>query len=303
MARIRTIKPEFFRHEGLFAGEKESGLPLRVAFAGLWTAADREGRFEWRPRNLKLDCLPYDDVDFAMVLDELAKRGFIVKYKVGLGVYGMIPGWRDHQVVNNRELSSTIPSISEGIDITSELTRAPRVPHACPTRHGNCKGEREREGEGERKEEVIPKGLTSFAVNDEKSSFPADEKLVKKNRKSKAIDFDYETGVWSGITEGHLGIWSSAYPALDLKQQISAAGSWLMANPANRKSNHGRYLTNWFQRAQQNAPRVGGVGGAKQKTGTGLGPNALAGLGRISAAASAAADHFRRQADREEDGA
>jgi hypothetical protein len=54
MARIRTVKPDLFRHEGLFDAERASGLPLRIAFAGLWTAADREGRFAWSPRTLKL---------------------------------------------------------------------------------------------------------------------------------------------------------------------------------------------------------------------------------------------------------
>ena len=48
--RIRTVKPEFFTHEGLFDAEKATKLPLRVAFVGLWCAADREGRFRWEPR-------------------------------------------------------------------------------------------------------------------------------------------------------------------------------------------------------------------------------------------------------------
>jgi hypothetical protein len=39
MARIRTIKPEFFRHGGLFDAEIETGLPLRVAFAGFGAPA------------------------------------------------------------------------------------------------------------------------------------------------------------------------------------------------------------------------------------------------------------------------
>ena len=58
--RIRTVKPEFFQHEGLFDLEQFSGLPIRVAFAGLWTCCDREGRFKWRSRQLKTDILPYD---------------------------------------------------------------------------------------------------------------------------------------------------------------------------------------------------------------------------------------------------
>ena len=101
MARIRSIKPAFFRHARLFDAEKETGLPLRVAFAGLWTAADREGRFEWAPRELKLDALPYDDVDFSRVLDALWTRGHIGKYESEGREYGYIPSWEDHQVINN----------------------------------------------------------------------------------------------------------------------------------------------------------------------------------------------------------
>jgi hypothetical protein len=53
MGRIRTIRPDFFLHDGLFDLESNSRLPLRLAFAGLWTQCDREGRFKWRPRRLK----------------------------------------------------------------------------------------------------------------------------------------------------------------------------------------------------------------------------------------------------------
>ena len=62
MARIRTIKPEFFHHHRLYRAELDAKLPLRLAFAGLWCAADREGRFEWEPEQLKAAILPYDDI-------------------------------------------------------------------------------------------------------------------------------------------------------------------------------------------------------------------------------------------------
>ena len=45
----------------------------------------------WKPRALKLDALPYDDVDFAGVLDALAAHGFVVKYEAAGRVYGCIP--------------------------------------------------------------------------------------------------------------------------------------------------------------------------------------------------------------------
>jgi hypothetical protein len=46
MGRIRTVKPELFQHGDLFDAEVESGFPLRLAFIGLFTCCDREGRFK-----------------------------------------------------------------------------------------------------------------------------------------------------------------------------------------------------------------------------------------------------------------
>jgi hypothetical protein len=141
MARIRTIKPGFFRHEVLFEAEQQTGLPLRVAYAGLFTAADREGRFRWSPRNLKLDCLPYDEVDFAAVLDALLAAGFIVKYQIDGESFGAIPSWRAHQHINMKEKESEIP--------------APAEERMCRhwTRRVNARGEgKGREGDGKGKE-------------------------------------------------------------------------------------------------------------------------------------------------------
>jgi hypothetical protein len=154
MARIRSIKPSFFRHEELFEAEKETGLPLRLAFAGLWTAADREGRFKWSARNLKLDCLPYDDVDFSRVLDALTTRGFIVKYTVNGAEFGFIPSWKSHQVINNREAASELPEPNEN----NTLTRDARVVHASPTPLKSAQGEgKGREGKGIDADAVAPR--------------------------------------------------------------------------------------------------------------------------------------------------
>jgi hypothetical protein len=108
--RIRTIKPEFFNHEGIYEAEKEFKLPLRVAFIGLWCAADREGRFRVEPRRLGIQILPYDNVDFSRVLHALSTRGFVVIYRVDDVCFGCIPGFQKHQIVNNRESFSSIPS-------------------------------------------------------------------------------------------------------------------------------------------------------------------------------------------------
>ena len=127
--RIRTIKPEFFRHETLFDCEKEYQLPLRLAYIGLWTCCDREGRFRWRPRSLKCDILPYDDIDFANVLEALVESGFIVRYQQGDNVYGAILSWHHHQHVNTREAASTIPapSLSENVEETPAKTKCATI--------------------------------------------------------------------------------------------------------------------------------------------------------------------------------
>ena len=68
MARIRTVKPELFRHDHLFDCEMRSGFPLRLAFIGLFSVCDRDGKFKWNPKIIKLDVLPYDEIDMELVL-------------------------------------------------------------------------------------------------------------------------------------------------------------------------------------------------------------------------------------------
>ena len=103
MSRIRTVKPELFKHEDLFDAEQNSKLPLRLAFIGLFTIADREGRFRWRPRTLKLDVLPHDFIDFAAILNALEQAGFIERYEVDGESYGWIPTFTKHQRFTGKE--------------------------------------------------------------------------------------------------------------------------------------------------------------------------------------------------------
>lgn len=107
--RIRSIKPEAFKDAELWDAEEETKLPLFRAFAALWCQADKEGRFVWKPRELKIECLPYWNGDFSHVLDALASRGFIVRYTSGTGEFGWIPNFKKHQHINGREPDSRLP--------------------------------------------------------------------------------------------------------------------------------------------------------------------------------------------------
>jgi hypothetical protein len=110
VSRTRLIRPAFFKHAELFDAEQASGLPLRLAFAGLWTVADKEGRFSWKPRDIKADAMPHDALDFAAVLDALHQHGFVTRYRVEGKDYGCIPSWAKHQSPHKTERPSELPS-------------------------------------------------------------------------------------------------------------------------------------------------------------------------------------------------
>jgi hypothetical protein len=142
--RIRTIKPEFFTHDRHYDAEQETKLTLRLAYIGLWCAADREGRFRWEPRRLKALIFPYDKIDFSRVLDALVTRGFIVKYGKEDSFFGAIPSWHNHQVINNRERDSQLPEPPTGQQLIDACrTREPRVDDAG---QGEGKGMEGKEG-------------------------------------------------------------------------------------------------------------------------------------------------------------
>lgn len=191
MARIRTVKPDLFRHEELFEAETEADLPLRLAYIGLFTVADREGRFKWRPRQLKLDVLPYDDIDFSRVLDALATRGFIQKYTVNGEIYGLITSFTTHQVINNRESESTIPDIGLSDHLGPENTdTTSRVPHASATRHNPAQVEKEGKG---REEEGKGKGNSTREPRAKKSPkrfVPPTLEEVKDYQQEKDLNVD-----------------------------------------------------------------------------------------------------------------
>ena len=128
MSRSRIVKPDFFKHSGLYEAESLSGLPCRLAFAGLWTVADREGRFRWKVPELKLEVLPYDQVNFGEVLEALRQFGFLRHYVVDAKEYGVIDSFGEHQPFHPREAQSTIPAPplqGEATQLPGEAVQSP----------------------------------------------------------------------------------------------------------------------------------------------------------------------------------
>lgn len=72
-------------------------------FAGLWTQCDKEGRFLWRPRSLKLDILPYLKYDVEKSLEVLELAGYLRRYTVDGEKYGEVVNFSKHQLIFGSE--------------------------------------------------------------------------------------------------------------------------------------------------------------------------------------------------------
>ncbi|MFW1754332.1 hypothetical protein [Acinetobacter wanghuae] len=109
MARARNIKPQFFTNDEL------SELPplARLLFIGLWTIADFKGCFEYKPKRLKVQLLPYDDCDIEQLVSALDKSRFISIYSVQGQTFGKVLNFNKHQNPhkNEKEKGSDIPDI------------------------------------------------------------------------------------------------------------------------------------------------------------------------------------------------
>lgn len=102
MARIRTIKPEFFTSEDIV----EISPFARLLYIAIWCEADREGRLNWKPKTFKIRYFPSDDIAIDELCKELIERKLVVLYANNLA---HIPSFARHQHVNPREAKSELP--------------------------------------------------------------------------------------------------------------------------------------------------------------------------------------------------
>jgi len=160
MARIRYLKPDFFKDEDI----KELPYEARLFYQGLWVQADREGRGEDRPERLKIEIMPYDEVDAEEIMWLLAhhkkngKRPFIVRYEIDGEKYYQIINWQKHQKPHKTERNSDIPPPpKELLTVKQPLNNG----YATNISVGNGDGD----GKGNGKEIVNKQASTADAVS------------------------------------------------------------------------------------------------------------------------------------------
>ncbi|MDC7805553.1 hypothetical protein PQS31_01740 [Luteimonas sp BLCC-B24] len=160
MARIRTIKPEFWKHEDL------SALPeiTHMLAAALLNHADDEGYFNANPALVRAECLPLREpsVSTQDSLRMLAEIGFI---QIGQGEdgkrYGRVVKFDEHQRVNR-----PTPSKIKAMHIVWEgsMPTHTQLSEASPPERNREQGREEEQGTGNsslRSESSAPLALTS----------------------------------------------------------------------------------------------------------------------------------------------
>lgn len=154
MARIRTIKPEFWRSPDI----RELSFFQRLLYIGLWNLADDEGRGKYEPASIAADLFltefslnPHGTItEVSNAFTEYSNRQMVAVYEVKNRQYFQIMNWRDHQRIN-RPTASKLPPLTCTDSTQIEFTESSLSPHAQLT-----PGTWNREGEHELINPQIP---------------------------------------------------------------------------------------------------------------------------------------------------
>lgn len=98
MARIRSIKPEFWTSEQV----SHLSIEARLLFIGLWNFCDDYGVHPASVHRLKTEVFPngeFETIAVAKMVDELIKCSLIVQYTANDTEYWHIPSWKKHQKI------------------------------------------------------------------------------------------------------------------------------------------------------------------------------------------------------------
>ena len=139
MARIRSIKPEFWDDEHI------ASLPMecRLFYIGCWTFADDQGVFNANPSFLKSRIFPYDDdlkvSEVKAWLKKLEELQMIIPFTHSRDSYYVVRTFADHQVIDKRYFKRVVPEkVVEEVLVTkmsnpgdhAETTASPPRGHA-----------------------------------------------------------------------------------------------------------------------------------------------------------------------------
>jgi len=211
MARIRTVKPEFWTDEKVV----ECSIEARLLFIGMFNFSDDNGNLVNSPKRIKMQVFPADVIECDPLLKELITHGLLTEYSVNGVSYLNIKGFNKHQKIN-RPSKTDIPKQNFSEDSVST--------HEPLTDGMDLEG-KGKEGKGEELEpntqaanatceglQVEPRELSADEIQEQKLAIEAtvhamsgryafEGNIVRLNHK------DYEA-------------WKLLYPNIDLNYEL-----------------------------------------------------------------------------------
>ena len=167
MARIRTIKPEFWEDEKI--GLLSHGA--RLLFLCCLNLSDDEGRLRWNTYYLASTAFMYDEIKIETMekwMKELVDNDLIYVYQAGEAKYnvGLIKNFKKHQVINRPQPSKFPPPnvFSDSVNDSLNDSVNDSVNDSLP--------EREKEKEEKRDTSVSPEKTKPINPDPEKETHP-----------------------------------------------------------------------------------------------------------------------------------
>lgn len=121
MPRIRSVHPGLFTDEA-FVSCSAMG---RLLLIGLWTEADDQGVFEWKPITIKMRLFPADNIDVEPLLNELVEARWVTEFQDGDRKYGALRNFRRFQKPKSPNAVHPLPTHLRkyvGLEATSSET-------------------------------------------------------------------------------------------------------------------------------------------------------------------------------------
>lgn len=230
MARIRSVHPGLFTDEAFAALSCEA----QIFLIGLWTEADDQGVFEWKPLSLRMRLRPTKDGGVDGLLSELLAANTICIYEIDGRKYGAIRNFRKYQ---RPKSPNAVHPITSDIGIYTGLSRPISEmdrDEGVPISEIPPLMEEEGGREGGKRKKKDPAGAVPYAFEDG---------VIKLNQK----DFDQ---------------WRQAFAQLDLPAELLSLSAWARQQSSWFNAVKGA-LAKRNREVKANAGRVKDEGGFK----------------------------------------
>ena len=215
MARKRMISPEFWTDDKVI----ELSIQERLLFIAMWNFADDEGLIANKPKQMKAQIFPIDDITHGAISEMLMSI-----HNVGLIQFGndntliKIKNWTRHQKINRPTPSNykfkkviTESSMSTQETLTTSIVEDSGI-----------------EDKGKEKN-ISPKPIK-----------PKTKRLVPYSAR---VDAFYKE---LSQDQDYLEQLKEAYPNVDIPGQIAASKMWLLSNTHKAKKNFKRFVNTWM---------------------------------------------------------